>query len=154
LLTDYPNVHIRDGRAENTGLPDHRIDIVVAGQAFHWFEPQQTRAEFVRILKPGGWCVLIWNVRELSSTPFLADYEALLQRYGTDYREVREQDANAQALASFFSPNAYRTATFPNHQPADAAAVRGRLLSSSYVPNVGDPNFEPMLAALDEIFHR
>jgi SAM-dependent methyltransferase len=154
LLTDCANVHVRDGRAEETGLPDHCIDIVAAGQAFHWFEPHQTRAEFVRILKPGGSCVLIWNVRERTSTPFLADYEALLQRYGTDYREVSEQHANADALARFFAPNGYRTATFPNHQPADAAAVRGRLLSSSYVPNVGGPNFEPMLVELDEIFHR
>ena len=46
---------------------------------------QRARREFVRILKPGGWLVLLWNERLTDSTPFLRDYEQLLLTYGTDY---------------------------------------------------------------------
>jgi hypothetical protein len=30
--------------------------------------------------------------------------------------------------------------------------LRGRLRSSSYVPSEGEPNFAPMMAALDDLF--
>src|SRR5262245_1886611 len=47
-----PTYH--EGRAEATGLPDGCADAVLAAQAFHWFEPDPTLAEFRRILKPHG----------------------------------------------------------------------------------------------------
>ncbi len=37
----------------------------------------RARREFVRILKPAGWLVLLWNERLTDSTPFLRDYEAI-----------------------------------------------------------------------------
>src|SRR5580692_5497799 len=40
-----------NGTAENTGLKTASIDLVVASQAFHWFEPIATRKEFSRILR-------------------------------------------------------------------------------------------------------
>jgi hypothetical protein len=49
------------------------------------------RREFVRILRPVGWLVLLWNERGTDSTPFLRDYEQLLLTYGADYKEVRDE---------------------------------------------------------------
>src|ERR1039457_822300 len=69
----FPSVN---GRAETTTLPDRRAGLVSAGQAFHWFDSDAARAEFLRILEPGGWVALVWNER-LVSEGFLADYEAL-----------------------------------------------------------------------------
>jgi SAM-dependent methyltransferase len=43
-----------DASAEETGLAPGSVDFVTAGQAFHWFEPAKTRAEFLRILRPGA----------------------------------------------------------------------------------------------------
>ena len=63
----------QEGRAEATGLPARSVDLITAGQAFHWFDRRRARAEFERILKPGGWVALVWNERR-TSTPFLADY--------------------------------------------------------------------------------
>src|SRR5438270_4900638 len=62
-----------DATAEATTLPDTSVDMVTAAQAAHWFDFAKARAEFVRILKPGGWVVLVWNEREVDSTPFLRD---------------------------------------------------------------------------------
>jgi len=32
-------------------LPDHSIDFITAGQAFHWFDAARARKEFGRILR-------------------------------------------------------------------------------------------------------
>src|ERR1039458_10215758 len=56
-LAAYPNFSMVDGSAEATGLADASADFVIAGQAFHWFRPDDTRTEFARILKPAGWVV-------------------------------------------------------------------------------------------------
>jgi len=91
------------GTAEATTLPDHSMGIVTAAQAAHWFDRTKARREFVRILKPGGWTVLIWNERQTDSTPFLRDYEQLLLTYGTDYQDVRHERTTDE-IAGFFAP--------------------------------------------------
>ena len=59
FLAAYPNFTSVAGSAEATNVGDACIDFIAAGQAFHWFEPVATRREFVRILKPDGWAVMI-----------------------------------------------------------------------------------------------
>lgn len=70
-LQDFPRFTSIAARAEATMLPDGAVDFVSVGQAFHWFDVEQARKEFVRILVPSGWVVLVWNVRRASGTPFL-----------------------------------------------------------------------------------
>ena len=91
------------GTAEETTLGSASVDFVTAAQAAHWFDLPRARAEFVRILRPGGWCVLIWNERLTSSTVFLREYEQLLLTYGTDYEEVRHEKTTAM-IHEFFAP--------------------------------------------------
>src|SRR5262249_41515214 len=83
-LSGNPRFHSMGGTAESTTLADRSVNFIVAGQAFHWFNRQQARREFARILRPGGFVVLMWNDRRLDSTPFLRDYEALLREFGID----------------------------------------------------------------------
>lgn len=118
LLAAYPAFHSVNGTAEATTLPDHGVDLIVAAQAFHWFNTSATRAEFSRILKPDGHIVLIWNERKLDASPFLREYEALLLRFGTDYATVRHENIDATQLSYFFiGPHA--THTFLNEQRFD-----------------------------------
>jgi SAM-dependent methyltransferase len=153
-LAPFPGHHPVPGRAEETGLPDRAVDLVVAGQAFHWFEPVATRIELRRILrKPGGPVVLVWNVRR-TDTPFLREYEALVREWGTDYAEVSARHASEAAVAAFFVPERVRRHTLQNEQQFDLEGLRGRLLSSSYTPPSGHPRHEPMLAALAALHGR
>ncbi len=138
--------------AESTGLPDTSIDLVVAAQAFHWFDPDRVRAEVDRILAPGGAVALIWNNRSVDASAFLRDYEALLLRYGTDYAEVSHRYGAEPGLRAFFGPAGWRYAVFDNQQVFDLEGLRGRLLSSSYTPPPDHPDHRPMLAALDALF--
>jgi ubiquinone/menaquinone biosynthesis C-methylase UbiE len=139
------------GSAEATTLPAQSVDIITVAQAAHWFERRKARAEFVRILKPGGWLVLLWNERRTDGTAFLRDYERLLLTYGTDYQEVRHERTTAE-IADFFAPLPFRLRTFESSQECDYTALEGRLLSSSYTPQPGHSGYEPMLGELRRIF--
>ena len=141
-----------DATAEATTLDSSSVDFITAAQAFHWFEPARARAEFSRILKPGGWVVLIWNERRVASTPFLRDYEDLLLRYGTDYARVRHENV-ASDIEEFYAPQTVTLKSLENLQHFDYEGIKGRTRSASYTPEPGDPNFEPMFSELQEIFN-
>jgi SAM-dependent methyltransferase len=140
-----------DGAAEATALDDASVDVVVAAQAFHWFDRDAVRREWTRILRPGGWVVLIWNERRLDATPFLRAYEHVLVEYSTDYEAVRHENVTQDAIRAFL-PRDYSRHALDNEQVFDFEGLRGRLLSSSYAPPAGHPRHEPMLAALRRIF--
>jgi SAM-dependent methyltransferase len=154
LLAAYPRFTSLATSAEETGLPDASVDLIVAGQAFHWFDPRRARDEFLRILKPaGGWVALIWNSRKIETNPFLAAYNQLLTTYCRDYADINHNnvEVNPTTLPEFFGAP-FNVAHFENVQIFDFEGVRGRLMSSSYAPEVGHPNHAPMLVELRRIF--
>jgi SAM-dependent methyltransferase len=150
-LKTYSSFRSVKGTAEATTLDAASVDFVTAAQAFHWFQPERARAEFRRILKPMGWVLLVWNMRRLDSTPFLRDYESLLREFGTDYQQVNCEQVSDARIAEFFG-GVFGVRVFDNFQSVDFASLRGRLLSSSYVPLERHPKYEPMLAQLQSIF--
>jgi SAM-dependent methyltransferase len=152
LLSAYENFESVGGSAEATTLPDACADFVVAGQAFHWFEPEAARREFARILRPGGWVVVVWNDRRTGGSPFLEAYERLLLTRGTDYKEVSHKYADENVLRPFFGPRGMRLEVFASEQRFDFEGLKGRLLSSSYTPEPGHPNHLPMLEELAALF--
>ena len=153
IFKDEPRFRSIDGSAESTSLPESSVDVIIAGQAFHWFDLPKTRAEWVRILKPGGWAVLIWNARQLQATPFLHDYEQLLLEFGTDYKDIRHEKAEA-GIESFFAPDKFTFRSFHNRQVFDYDGLNGRVRSSSYTPEPDHSKFEPMMRELKSIFDK
>ena len=150
-LAEFPWFIVVDGTSEATTLEDDSIDMVVAAQAFHWFDPDRTRPEFKRILKPGGHIVLIWNERQLDTTPFLIEYEKFLLKYANDYGNVRHENIADAELRGFFQQD-YGSATFQNEQIFDFAGIKGRMLSSSYMPSETAAEFPSMIEELQMLF--
>jgi ubiquinone/menaquinone biosynthesis C-methylase UbiE len=151
LLASFPRFTSVTGTAETTTLTDRGIDFITVAQAAHWFDRDRARREFVRILKPGGWTVLLWNERRTDSTPFLREYEQLLLTYGTDYQEVRHERTTAE-INAFFAPSEFQKRKFSMSQEFDYAGLEGRLLSSSYTPRASDAKYASMLRELRRIF--
>ncbi|HEY7767740.1 class I SAM-dependent methyltransferase [Longimicrobium sp.] len=151
MLGGDPRFHSVAGTAEASTLPDAAVDYAVAGQAFHWFDAPRARDEFRRIVRPGGWAVLLWNARRTDTSPFLRAYEALLHEHGTDYTSVNHENITDDTLRAFFG-GSYTLRTAYNEQVFDYAGLKGRLLSSSYAPNEGQPGHTPMLRAMERIF--
>jgi len=151
-LEAYANFESVDGSAEATTLGGGSVDFVAAGQAFHWFKPDAARREFARLLKPGGWVVVVWNDRRTNGSAFLEAYERLLLTRGTDYKEVSHKYADESVLRPFFGAGGMRLKVFESKQSFDFEGLKGRLLSSSYTPEPGHPNFTPMLEELAALF--
>jgi SAM-dependent methyltransferase len=151
LLGADPRFRSVDGAAEATTLPDASVDYVVAAQAFHWFDAPAVGREWRRILRPGGWMVLLWNARKTDTTPFLREYEALLHAHGTDYASVNHENVTARTIGGVLGEGFGRR-DVPNAQVFDWDGLKGRLLSSSYAPNEGHPRHAPMMDALERLF--
>ncbi len=143
-----------DGRSDQTGLAPDSVDLITAAQAFHWFDISASRRECQRILKDQGFVALLWNERLTDASPFLMDYEALLQAYATDYNQVNHAKLPASVFPGFYGHDKFRVASFPNIQHFDYEGLEGRLLSCSYVPNEEQPGYRPMLDALKKVFEQ
>jgi SAM-dependent methyltransferase len=146
LLADRPRFTSVNGRAEATTLRDGSADFVTAGQAFHWFDADQARAEFRRILRPDGWVVLVWNDRR-HVPGFMAGYEELVARYGPERPHVAEDE-----LTHFFGATSWRRERLSNQQEFDLEGLCGRFLSSSYAPLPGAPGHETLIEELGRLF--
>jgi SAM-dependent methyltransferase len=152
LPAGVPAPEYRDGRAEATGLADQSGDAVLCAQAFHWFEPAATLAEFQRILKPGGWVVLVWNERD-EADPFTAEYGKVIRSVpeasGVEGPRGR---AGEPLLTSPLFRNALRR-DFAHEQPLDEEGVLGRAFSASYAPRA-PAQAEAFAAGLRAVFSR
>ena len=153
LLDPYPGFTTTDGTAENTGLLTASIDAIIAGQAFHWFKAKETRKEFKRILKPAGLVVLIWNERKTESA-FEKEYDQLIIKHGQDYVKVDHRNIDTEHIEAFYAPEPCKLQVFPNKQVFDFEGLAGRLLSSSYMPTKDEPDYEPMINDLQQLFNR
>jgi len=147
-LQEYTNFSSLEGSAESTGLNEDCINLIIAGQAFHWFDVRGAKREFKRILKPNGNVALIWNNRGKTGSDFDISYENFILKYGTDYKEVRKNEKNVDL---FFN---YQKETFYNFQELDFTSFKGRVLSSSYIPLADNPVFPKMILELEDLFNK
>jgi len=152
FLAACDNFQSLHGTAEATGLSDECVDFITAGQAFHWFNAASARREFRRILKPLGWVVVVWNDRRISENHFAREYENLLVQFGTDYKRIKDAYPETHDMTRFFGEGYVQFRELPNFQEFDREGLRGRLRSSSYAPQPGHRNYQPMMLALDNLF--
>lgn len=150
-MKDDPNYISVMGSAEKTLLPDNSVDCIICAQAFHWFNNDRTKDEFRRILKPSGYVALIWNLRK-NDTDFMKGYEAILHKYGTDYKSVKAENIADDDIDAFFAPKRVEKVEVDHAQLFDLEGVTGRLLSTSYSPKKGHPNYKAMIDELADNF--
>lgn len=153
FLKDRKNFVSVNGSAESTSLPGTSVDLITVAQAFHWFHPEDTRHEFLRILKPNGWTALIWNNRKLEGSSLAEAYEQLLVTFGTDYEQVKSRGkAVLDSFERFFGHSQFRTASFKNDQTLDRQGFLDRVLSASYMPGREHPRHAATRKAVEQVF--
>jgi SAM-dependent methyltransferase len=153
-LRAWPRFVSVEGTAEASTLADASVDLVTAGQAFHWFDVDRARVEFARILRPTGWLALFWNTRDNGASAFMADYEELFVRYGNQYKEVYHTRLTDGDIAAAFLDGRFVRRNFAYEQRVDLEGLIGRSLSSSYMPAVGTQQADEVASALKVIFSR
>lgn len=142
-----------EGTAEATSLEDKSVDLIVAAQAFHWFDAAAAKREFHRIAKKNAYLLLMWNVRSLASD-FEKGYEQMLFDYSLDYEAAKHRNIDENKVKELFSPNSYSFKSLPNFQTFDLEGIKGRLLSSSYAPLENHANYKPMMDRLEQLFYQ
>jgi SAM-dependent methyltransferase len=153
-LSAWPAFHSLAATAEETGLPSESVQIITAGQALHWFRLADVRREVARIAAPGAVLAIFWNTRDGAASPFMQGYEALVERHATDFRSVFHGKVREEEIAAFFAESATGPVVeqrFPWCEALSLKSLRGRTLSSSYLPNSG-PAGDAMLADLHALF--
>jgi ubiquinone/menaquinone biosynthesis C-methylase UbiE len=146
-----PGFRSVNGRSDATGLPDACVDVILAAQAFHWFDRQSTRREFLRIGRPAAWTVIMWMDRRVT-TPFESAYELLLREHGIDYASVNHKNITDAEMLEWYSPGTGKRHLIQMSQELGFDDLKGRLLSVSYVPGPGEQGFDEMMIALRRCF--
>ena len=151
LLSKFINFISVDGAAEDTHLATNSVDMISVGQAFHWFDHKKTKKEFKRILRKGGYIVIIWNERK-NNTPLMKAINKMLKSIGDEHHEAEKDLMDKDLLNTFFGKEAAYS-TFPNFQMLDLAGLKGRIQSISYVPETGQEN-KQIMSELKELFEQ
>lgn len=150
-LSPYKNAVIFNGKAEQTGIGNHSIDFITAGQAFHWFDPELARKEFIRILRPQGFVVLVWNDRVPRLSGINKTYEDICRRFSKGYHASGSKAVSKDAVSNFFE-NDLKEFTIPNPQQLDLDGLKGRYFSASYAIGKDNPEYENLILSLDNAF--
>lgn len=141
------------GTAERLPLPDASVDLITAAQAFHWFDIAAARAEFLRVLKPQGHVVLVWNDR-VPSDPLHIALDALFAQYGGAKRSAMLAHDERSEVPAFFGANTPLERTWPHAHHLDEAALLSLVFSRSYMPDRQSSLGQQACAQLHGVFQR
>lgn len=154
LLEHHPSFHPIEASAEQTTLPNQSVDFITAGQAFHWFDKVRSRNEFLRILKPGGYCLIIWNKRADEQSDFMYAYNEYLKNYSTDLNLINLRNVDEPTIQTFLGQEQFQFRQYDHYQAFDWEGLKGRYLSCSYALHEGHDGHEKALAALSNLFEQ
>jgi ubiquinone/menaquinone biosynthesis C-methylase UbiE len=155
-LHAYPRLTSLGATAEATTLPDHSVHLITVGNAFHWFNHQRTREEFLRILVPHGWVVLAWNLERNNGSPFAIAFEQFWQKYidPTARFQRFSERKRPDYLTQFFGAENIKETSLDNYQVCDFDALKGVTLSTLKAPQPEESRYPVMLAELEALFNQ
>ncbi|MCS4227350.1 class I SAM-dependent methyltransferase [Sphingobacterium sp. BIGb0165] len=133
------NLIALNATAEDTSIESSCVDLIFAGQSFHWFDRTACYNEFNRILTKNGHIVLVWNQRDPTDA-FQQEYEQFLRNHIPNYQSVSHKNICDDDLRRFFADRQMTKVSLPNQQVFDLKSFLGRVRSSSYFPKEGDEN--------------
>lgn len=152
-LSRFPDFVSVQGTAENTRLKDQSVDLISVGQALHWFDPEKSQKEFVRILRASGHLCVIYNDRKSDeNSGIMGDYEKLVNKYSRNRAAVQKvEDEN---LSKFFGGWSFKKFTLPNYQYLDFEGLLGRVGSASYMPQPEEQAYASMKSEVRGLFEK
>jgi SAM-dependent methyltransferase len=134
-----PDVRTSIATAEAVPVPDRSVDVVVAAQAFHWFDPEQALPEIARVLRPGGRLALVWNERD-ERIPWVRRLGRVLG--GSEGPPGESQAALVRSPLFGF----VHETSFGSWQSVDRVSIVDLVLSRSHVATMGDAERDATVA--------
>jgi SAM-dependent methyltransferase len=144
------------GVAEATNLPEFSIDVIVVGNAFHYFDPDRARAEAMRILRRPGRVLIVGHANAYEPNPFMQAYSRFLE--GIADRETwtfHQPDRFESSLRAFFGDDSFgKVDALQTSHALSWDALSGRFQSTSLMPPEGDDRRPQVLAELQDVFEK
>lgn len=154
ILAEFQNYRSVQGSAEKTGLEDSSVNLIVAGNAFHWFDPLEAKKEFKRILKSGGRVFLVRTDWKEYPDERMQEYDRIIMKYCTGRGGiVTDPELERKVMNDFFS-DYKRLVLGESLFPYTKEQVKGRFLSTSFSPKVGDASYQKAMEELDQLFDK
>ena len=147
-LRHHPGFHSVDATAEHTTLPEACADVIVSASAFHWFDAALARAEFRRILRPGGVVIVMGNGRRKGGSLFTRAYDELVHKSSVPARAHENREERVRE----FVGDGMQTGGIEYTELLNYRALSGRTLSYSTIPLAGQPGHETMMRELRVLF--
>lgn len=95
LARNNPTARTHLSAATDLPVEDSSLDAVLVADAWHWFDTEETLLELRRVLKPGGWLGIVWNVAAPPVEPWeleiLSEHERYDQATKTSAEGIRER---------------------------------------------------------------
>ena len=149
-----PKISCLPGCAEETGLPEHSLSLVVAAQAFHWFDELRFKQECQRILRKDGKLAVIWNNRQKHGVG--PAYDAVCRRFCPDYSTGHVGKRSVTEGDRFLREEYFRRVeVFRCLNPVQCNEEQfiGDKLSRSYALTPASPKYQDFIADLRRVFH-
>jgi SAM-dependent methyltransferase len=140
--------------AEETSLQNNSVDLVIAAQAFHWFDHEKFKLECKRILKQNAKVALVWNSRDFTSPLIIENAEICKQFCPNFYGFSGGIGEDQKVFKQFFQNGEYEYKRFPNDLILDVDGFLGRNLSASYSPKTTDKEYQPFVEAITNLFEK
>jgi ubiquinone/menaquinone biosynthesis C-methylase UbiE len=142
----FPAIPLVAATAEAMPFRGSSIDVVIAAQAWHWFDHERAGAEMQRIVRPDGGVGLVWNARD-RGVPWVDAIWGIMDRVEkrAPWRDHENWRESASVLPGF-AP--MRTAEFRHVQTLTPAQVEQRIASVSHVAVLPAPE---RTAVLEEV---
>jgi len=151
-LGKYPSCRVVPGRAEATTLPDNSVDLISVAQAIHWFDPEPTRSEFLRTLKPGGWLALLRNYTTHNDLNAAID-TILTPEHGVEKSRLARYPQQDQ-VRFYYGGESFQRFAFPFTLYETWEVFLGAMLSASCAPDEDHPLYPRFEQGARDIFAR
>lgn len=152
LLGECTNYVSIAGTAEKTTLDDSSVDLITVAEAYHWFDNNETKSEFRRILKDDGYVLLLWN--QFGGDPF--DHEKL--EISAKYREITGIKLSGipreQRAINLFGEGNYKVFEFDNSIVQNCESFCSGWASASYIPKHGSDEYHNFIKQASDLFEK
>jgi ubiquinone/menaquinone biosynthesis C-methylase UbiE len=152
VLGHYPSFQAIDGTAEATTLADGSVDLITVAQAIHWFQPELARAEFLRILKPGGWLAILRNY-STGNEIIAAMATVLTAENGVD-TAYEAKLPERKPLSFYYGHEQFRQYDFPFTLQESWEGFAGSWVSAASMPDEDHPLYPQFEQGMREVFDR
>lgn len=145
LVEHAPGARPVVGAAEMIPAASRSVEVVLAAQAFHWFDAERALPETARVLGPRGVLGLVWNMRD-ERVPWV-------RRLGAILGEESGADPDpAQAVDDSGLFETVQRATFRFWQPMTRQLLRDLVASRSAIAVLPALEQEAVFAQVDELY--